>query len=88
MENLNLALLLMVVGMATVFAILLIVIYLGKWLISLVNKFAPEETVPSKSAAGGAQAPVPANIMAVITAAVSVVTHGKGKVAKVEKVNR
>lgn len=43
MENLNLALLLMVVGMATVFAILLIVIYLGKLLIALVNKYAPEE---------------------------------------------
>lgn len=37
MENLETALLLMVVGMATVFAILLIVIYLGKLLISLVN---------------------------------------------------
>ncbi len=43
MENLNIALLLMVVGMATVFAILLIVIYLGKGLIALVNKYAPEE---------------------------------------------
>ena len=43
MENLNTALLLMVVGMATVFAILLIVIYLGKGLIALVNKYAPEE---------------------------------------------
>ena len=42
MENLNIALLLMVVGMATVFAILLIVIYLGKCLIALVNKYAPE----------------------------------------------
>ncbi len=30
MENLNIALLLMVVGMATVFAILLIVLYIGK----------------------------------------------------------
>ena len=39
MENLETALLLMVVGMATVFAILLIVIYLGKLLISLVNKY-------------------------------------------------
>ena len=38
MENLNTALLLMVVGMTTVFAILLIVIYLGKGLILLVNK--------------------------------------------------
>lgn len=43
MENLETALLLMVVGMATVFAILLLVIYLGKLLISLVNKYAPEE---------------------------------------------
>ena len=46
MENLNTALLLMVVGMTTVFAILLIVIYLGKGLILLVSKYAPEEVVP------------------------------------------
>ena len=75
MENLETALLLMVVGMATVFAILLIVIYLGKLLISLVNKYAPEE-----------QLPVPGNIVAAITAAVNVVTQGKGKVAKIEKI--
>ena len=48
MENLNIALLLMIVGMATVFAILLIVIYLGKGLIALVNKYAPEEVAPAK----------------------------------------
>ena len=85
MENLNIALLLMVVGMATVFAILLIVIYLGKCLIALVNKYAPEEVVPSKAAANG-PAPVPGNILAAISAAVTVVTQGKGKVAKVEKI--
>ena len=51
MENLETALLLMVVGMATVFAILLIVIYLGKLLISLVNKYAPEEQLPAKQGA-------------------------------------
>ena len=33
----------MIVGMTTVFAILMIVIYLGKGLIVLVNKYAPEE---------------------------------------------
>ena len=85
MENLNIALLLMVVGMATVFAILLIVIYLGKGLIALVNKYAPEEVVPAKAAASG-HAPVPGNILAAISAAVTVVTQGKGKVAKVEKI--
>ena len=84
MENLETALLLMVVGMATVFAILLIVIYLGKLLISLVNKYAPEEQLPAKQ---GAQSPVPipGNIVAAITA-VNVVTQGKGKVAKIEKI--
>lgn len=85
MENLNTALLLMVVGMATVFAILLIVIYLGKGLIALVNKYAPEEAVPTKAVANS-RASVPGNIMAAISAAVTVVTHGKGKVAKVEKI--
>ena len=84
MENLNTALLLMVVGMATVFAILLIVIYLGKGLIALVNKYAPEEVAPAKQEAN-APAAVPGNIMAAISAAVTVVTQGKGKVAKVEK---
>ena len=85
MENLNTALLLMVVGMATVFAILLIVIYLGKGLIALVNKYAPEEVSSAKSAASGPAA-IPANVMAAISAAVTVVTQGKGKVAKVEKI--
>jgi len=85
MENLELALLLMVVGMATVFAILLIIIYFGKLLIYLVNKYAPEEVIPVKRTAG--PAPIPANILAAITAAVNVVTSNKGKIVKVEKQN-
>lgn len=48
MENIGLALQLMVVGMVTVFIILMIVIQLGKWLIQIVNKVAPEETVAPK----------------------------------------
>ena len=84
MENLNTALLLMAVGMTTVFAILLIVIYLGKGIL-LVNKYAPEEVVPDKKGAQGPAA-IPGNILAAISAAVTVVTQGKGKVAKVEKI--
>ena len=85
MENLETAFLLMVVGMATVFVILLIVIYLGKILISLVNKYAPEEVVSVKQTSSQAPVPIPGNILAAITAAVNVVTQGKGKVTKVEK---
>ena len=58
MENIETAILLMVVGMATVFVILLIVIYLGKLLITLVNKYAPEEVVPVKREASQGPAPV------------------------------
>ena len=38
MENIETAILLMVVGMATVFVILLIVIYLGKFLITQIGR--------------------------------------------------
>ena len=48
MENIGVGLMLMVVGMATVFVILLIVIYLSKYLITVVNKVAPEEA-PKKA---------------------------------------
>ena len=53
MENIETGLLLMVVGMTTVFAILLIVINLGKGLIVLVNKYAPEEIIAKKPVAAG-----------------------------------
>ena len=43
MENIETAILLMVVGMATVFVILLIVIYLGKLLITLVTSMLPKK---------------------------------------------
>ena len=85
MENIETAILLMVVGMTTVFVILLIVIYLGKLLITLVNKYAPEEVAPAKQETPRGPAPIPGNILAAITAAVNVVTQGKGKVTKVEK---
>lgn len=85
MENLETALLLMVVGMSTVFIILLIVIYLGKLLISIVNKYAPAEEVPIKQQPAKAPVAISGQILAVITAAVNVVTQGKGKVVKIEK---
>ena len=39
------ALLLMIVGMGTVFIILILIIYLSRLMIMAVNKFAPEEEV-------------------------------------------
>lgn len=82
--------------MTTVFAILLIVINLGKGLIFLVNKYAPEEIVAKKqiiqqpqTRAQTASVPI-AGIngptTAAIVSAVSVVTGGKGRVVKIEKI--
>ena len=76
---------LMVVGMITVFAILLIVIYLSQLLIAIVNKVAPEEVVVKKSTATSS-AVIDPNTMAAIKGAVNIVTGGKGKVMKVEKI--
>lgn len=75
---------LMLVGMVTVFAVLLIIIYLSKGLIAIVNKIAPEEEVKHKQAPAAAQTISP-EIMQVIQQAVNQVTGGKGTVANVEK---
>ena len=82
MEDIGVGLMLLVVGMATVFVILLIVIYLCKYLITIVNKVAPEEAprkVPTVAPTTDAGA------MDAIKAAVEILTAGKGQVIKIEK---
>lgn len=81
------ALQLMVVGMLTVFCVLLIVIGLGTLLIKLVNKYAPEEVVNKKPVAmvSSATQQVDATVKAVIDAAVAQITGGKGKVKNITK---
>lgn len=91
MENIETGLLLLVVGMATVFAILLLIIYLGKGLIALVNRFAPEEAITKKELSAKLQTAARAldgvsdQTTAAIVSAISIVTGGKGKVIKIEK---
>ncbi len=80
------AFMLMCVGMITVFCILLIVIGLGNVLIKLVNRFAPEETTTKKmSPAAQTSQSVDPTVKAVIEAAVSNITGGKGHVSKITK---
>lgn len=77
---------LMVIGMLTVFAILLIVINLGKLLIKIVNVIAPEEQVAPKKAATATTATIDANTMAILKQTVSQITGGKGRVASAKKI--
>lgn len=77
--NIKLGFLLMLVGMLTVFCILLIVIYGSRWLISAVNKFSNEQPVPVKVAAED-------STKAVIEAVVAKLTSGKGRVTKIKSI--
>lgn len=86
MENIGFGLQLMVVGMSTVFLILQIVVSGGKLLIKLVNKIAPEETVPAKKAAVSAPSTIDASTMAVLQEVVKQITGGKGHVASAKQI--
>lgn len=78
------ALLLMIVGMGTVFVILVLIIELSKLMIMAVNKFAPEEEATPKKAAAAAPAAVPAKVEAAIKAAIAQVAPG-AMVTKITK---
>lgn len=84
MENISFGLMLMVIGMVTVFAILLIIINLSKLLIKVVNKVAPEEEVVHKIVDNNAKG-IDALTEEIIRAAVAQVTGGEGHVKSVER---
>lgn len=79
----NIGITLMVVGMVTVFSVLLIIIALSNLLINIVNKVAPEEQ--EKAKAVQASRPVSPEVMEIIRLTVSKITNGKGSVAEVIK---
>jgi oxaloacetate decarboxylase gamma subunit len=77
----NEALMLLGVGMITVFIILTLVVLLGNLLIILVNRFIPEKAkIITKSTEN-----ISNKKLAAIVAAVDIVTKGRGKVTGVVK---
>lgn len=85
MDNLGVGFELMIVGMSTVFLILLIVIWGGKLLINVVNRIAPAEEIAPKKTVASAAASVDAGTMAVLQQVVSQITGGKGSIASVKR---
>ncbi len=93
-ESLGTAFLVLMVGMITVFVVLLLVVLSGQLLIRLVNRFlpapsndyglvarkAPFQTVSSSSTSSSK--------IAALVAAVDIVTKGKGKITKIEKLDK
>lgn len=76
------ALLLMIVGMGTVFVILVLIINLSKLMIMAVNKFAPEEAPKKKVEA--TPAAIAPNVEAAIKAAIAQVAP-KAMVTSIKK---
>ena len=84
MENMGLGLELMGIGMVTVFAILLIVIFGSRLLITIINRIAPEESKPEKAAPAADDT---AAVRQVLDAAVAQLTGGKGHIVKITKIS-
>jgi len=83
-EEFSTAIMLLGVGMITVFTILALIVIFGNLLISFVNKFIPEIKISAvvKKATFGAIDP---QKMAVIVSAVDVATEGQAKVTSITK---
>ncbi len=86
MENLGIGLELMVVGMTTVFLILLIVIFGGKLLIQVVNRIAPEEVQKAKKTVAAQSGNADPTAVAVLSEVVKQLTQGKGHITSVKKI--
>lgn len=81
MTPFNEALMLMAVGMGTVFVALLLIIYCSKFLISSINRWFPEELKPSVIKKISDISP---KTIAVITAAVAVASKGKARIVEIQ----
>lgn len=92
-EELNLALVVFGVGMITVFVILGLVVLTGHFLIKIVNRFFPEAAIKSplissklNTSVNNHSNPSKAKVAAIV-AAIDLMTAGKGKVDRIEKID-
>lgn len=73
-----------ILGLLTVFVVLLVVVYTGRVIIWFVNRYF--EPAPANAPARGAGSPpLKKGRVAAISAAVHIATRGKGRVVKIEK---
>ncbi|MBX2840644.1 MAG: OadG family protein [Flammeovirgaceae bacterium] len=79
------AIMLLVVGMVTVFSILFLVVIFGKLLISIVNKYSPTPVIQPVSKSSQSSDFIPKGKMAAIVAAVDILSEGKARITKMEK---
>jgi len=94
--NIKTALLVLLVGMVTVFVVLCLVVLTGKLLIYLVNKYGPvsskskiksQDFKPLLSESLNPTSSLNQRKLAAIISTVEIVTHRKGKVINIEKIS-
>ncbi len=97
-ENLTESLIIMAVGMITVFSILALVVVMGQLLIRITNRFAPPQKVNQSTKSQIANSnnalttsPISTSSynkkkLAAIIGVVEHITHGQGRVEKIEKI--
>lgn len=85
MENLGTALGLLLIGMVMVIIVLWLVVSLGNLLIIITNKYTHDEAIYGNSNSG---IKIDKRKVAVITAAVDIVTQGQGRVDSIQKKNK
>lgn len=83
MENLNEALILLVIGMCMVFIILFLVVGIGNLVIIFANRYLKEPVPAVKS--GDTGKAIPSRKLAIITAVVDTITQGRGRVDSIER---
>ena len=82
-ESLSTALMLMGVGMITVFVVLSLVVMVGNGLTIFVNKFIPEPAqIEFKKSAHS----IEPGKLAAMTAAVEIFTKSKGRITQIDKI--
>ena len=84
-EDFNMALVLLAVGMLTVFFILTLIVLLGNGLILVVNKYFPEPIRSKIAQSIPSQQEFDSKKLAAIVTAIDIVTEGKGKVESIKK---
>lgn len=85
-EGFSTAFMLLAVGMITVFTILALIVLFGNILISLINKYLPEQKI-GRIVGQAAQGSIDPKKMAAIVSTVDVVTGGKAKVTSITRVD-
>ena len=82
-EALSTAVMLLGVGMITVFTILALIVIFGNILTEFVNRYVPEAKVSKAVRVASQAAAIDPRKMAAIVSAVDIVTEGKAKVTSI-----